>query len=114
MNVNELPTVKIDPDGGKFIMVEVEDSRKKEEIIIIRGNSIFDRHKDILEWFKTSELNDPCLEYYCSGGGEMFVYQKEKRVLIDGYSCDFGREPRGKTIAILQKHFPEYEVKATS
>ena len=50
------------------------------------------------------------LEFSILGGGKLEFYYESRKLRVYDSSEQFGREPRERTIRILQESFPDYEI----
>jgi hypothetical protein len=106
MELNQIPNVIVDPEGGyKYILAVVfsYNGRKK----VVRADKQCDFHREILE-----RLEDEVypLGTRCVGGGQIRINPKEKVIEIGGRSGDFGRADHGIAKELLQAKFPDYEI----
>lgn len=110
MALADILKVRIDPNyGNKFIVAKVTDGNG-EERLVVRADMSCKYHKDILEKLQ-QEVRLVGLFAHCIGGGQIYVNQEQKTILIWGRTSDFGMEPNRKETAImLQAAFPGFTI----
>ncbi|XP_015782080.1 14 kDa phosphohistidine phosphatase [Tetranychus urticae] len=107
LNMENIPEVDIDGRGKfKYIQIKVKDDSGNEKLII-RGHRDAGYHADILERVQSHYPNLRC---DCPGGGRILHEPDKKKILVYGYSMGFGRGDHEVTVAILKKHYPDYNI----
>ena len=104
-------------DTGRFKYIQIKVSNKKnpeDYKIIIRGSSEFPYHKYIYRDFMNKilyEKDKSLFENYNfepNGGGRIDI--KNKNISVYGYSTVYGQAEHEKTVEILKKFYPEYNI----
>lgn len=77
--------------------------------LIVRGFGRCEYHADIYD--EVEEKIRACgLDAQCLGGGRIAHEPSAKRIKVYGYSMGFGRADHTKTVTILKKKYPNYEI----
>ena len=104
------------PEGAigyqKYILVQ--DGNGKETVISLP----LGYHADIASEYawrygKEESWGSPegDLEFEVLGGGRITLNPERKTISLYDRSVDYGREPRERTVEILQEAYPEYKIK---
>ena len=97
--------VEID-SGGVFKYVLI---RCNGEDLIVRGFKWANYHADIYDQVEM-EMTRKGVKCSCIGGGRIDHDSDNKRIIVYGYSVGFGRADHAKTVQLLLKKYPDYDI----
>ena len=108
----------IDNNGKfKYIQIKVNNiENQNESKIIIRGTSNNVKyHKDIFTNFINNEINKNIqmknnFSFEIIGGGKIIFDNKNKTIILYGYSTAYGPADHSLTSSIIKKYYPNYEI----
>ena len=100
----------IDNNGKfKYIQIKVNNiENQNESKIIIRGTDIFTN-------FINNEINNNIqmknnFSFEIIGGGKIIFDNKNKTIILYGYSTAYGPADHSLTSSIIKKYYPNYEI----
>ncbi|CAD5123395.1 unnamed protein product [Dimorphilus gyrociliatus] len=100
--------VDIDADGRfKYILIKVGKGSINK--LIVRGYDSCGYHADILDLVEPG-IRALGFEVDCVGGGRILHEPNKKSILVYGYSQGFGRADHAKTVEILKRQYPAYNI----
>ena len=87
---------------AKYVLIQVSTLDNGECKTIVRANKMAGYHKDIYNPVSqdlTDKHNVSCMVL---GGGRIFVNISRKKILVYGYSVDFGKANHEETVNIIK------------
>eukprot|EP00293_Proteomonas_sulcata_P012289 CAMPEP_0184296640 /NCGR_PEP_ID=MMETSP1049-20130417/7605_1 /TAXON_ID=77928 /ORGANISM="Proteomonas sulcata, Strain CCMP704" /LENGTH=116 /DNA_ID=CAMNT_0026605977 /DNA_START=207 /DNA_END=557 /DNA_ORIENTATION=+ len=100
--------VDIDDNGTfKYILIRVTGGAST--FFVVRGFGWAEYHDDIYQEV-SARIEAQGLETECVGGGRIQRVAATKSLKVYGYSQAFGRADHQKSVDLLQKDFPDYEI----
>ena len=86
---------------AKYVLIQVtlENGQCKT---IVRANKMAGYHKDIYEPVSQDLTNKYDVTCMVLGGGRIFVNISRKKILVYGYSVDFGKANHDETVNIIK------------
>ncbi|KAJ1373200.1 hypothetical protein KIN20_035548 [Parelaphostrongylus tenuis] len=113
MPLSDIADVDIDPSGTfKYILIQCSDKSKNDQKFIVRGYSKCEYHDDIFKLAR-NDAGD-AFNLKCVGGGKIKHENDKKRILVYGESQGFGQADHSKTVDILKKRYPDYQITSSS
>jgi len=110
------PAAVIDPEGTfKYVLIEAyatdpenpeSDEHRK---LLVRGNRGAEYHANAYD-DEEELLMAKGLDCQCLGGGRILHEPDKKYIKVYGYSMGFGRADHTKTVEVLQKKYPDYNI----
>jgi hypothetical protein len=105
MNLEEIPTVSIDPEGRfKYILARITDNQGNQKLVV-RGRRDAKEHAALVKELKKN-IGDMNLEIL--GGGWIAFIENDKCILIL-MGSSFGTADHEKTAQLLREAFPGHE-----
>ena len=102
--MSDIEPVEIDGGGVfKYVLIKCNDE------FIVRGFKWAEYHADIYEKVEV-DMHKKGVSCSCVGGGRIDHDSDNKRIIVYGYSVGFGRADHSKTVQILLKKYPEYDI----
>uniref|UniRef100_A0A7E4ZSE8 Janus/Ocnus n=1 Tax=Panagrellus redivivus TaxID=6233 RepID=A0A7E4ZSE8_PANRE len=107
--LDEIADVELDGVGKfKYIQILVKDKVRGDSKLVIRGYAHCAYHADILDEVKSSSPSG--FTFTCPGGGRIDLSHEDKTIFIFGYSQAYGQPDHRKSVDIVKKYYPDYEV----
>ncbi len=102
----DVEAVAIDGEGCfKYILIEAGVGEAAR--VLVRGTSSAEYHIQVLEGARKQH---PGVPMRCLGGGRIEHEPAAKRILVYGYSVQFGRANHELAVELLKAAFPAYQV----
>lgn len=106
--LDAIENVDIDADGRfKYILIKVGKGDVGK--FIVRGYDSCGYHADILDQVEPG-IRGLGFDIDCVGGGRILHEPNKKSILVYGYSQGFGRADHAKTVEILKRQYPVYNI----
>eukprot|EP00638_Chattonella_subsalsa_P010238 CAMPEP_0117744564 /NCGR_PEP_ID=MMETSP0947-20121206/6834_1 /TAXON_ID=44440 /ORGANISM="Chattonella subsalsa, Strain CCMP2191" /LENGTH=129 /DNA_ID=CAMNT_0005561537 /DNA_START=152 /DNA_END=541 /DNA_ORIENTATION=+ len=109
VQLNQFSPVEIDEDcRQKYVLMKGVDT-DLNSAFFVRGKKRAEFHVDAAE--STVEAMEACgFATEITGGGRIEHSSSDKKILIYGYSMQFGLADHSKTASMIQEAYPDYEV----
>ena len=109
------PSVRIDKGVFKYVLIEAyatdPGTDTEHSKLLVRGLVSAEYHADVYE--HEEELlrkSSGGLDCQCLGGGRILHEPERKYIKVYGYSVGYGKADHTKSVELLKKHYPSYEI----
>ena len=109
------PSVRIDKGVFKYVLIEAyatdPGTDTEHSKLLVRGLVSAEYHADVYE--HEEELlrkSSGGLDCQCLGGGRILHEPQRKYIKVYGYSVGYGKADHTKSVELLKKHYPNYEI----
>ena len=109
------PSVRIDKGVFKYVLIEAyatdPGTDTEHSKLLVRGLVSAEYHADVYE--HEEELlrkSSGGLDCQCLGGGRILHEPQRKYIKVYGYSVGYGKADHTKSVELLKKHYPSYEI----
>ena len=109
------PSVRIDKGVFKYVLIEAyatdPGTDTEHSKLLVRGLVSAEYHADVYE--HEEELlrkSSGGLDCQCLGGGRILHEPERKYIKVYGYSVGYGKADHTKSVELLKKHYPNYEI----
>jgi len=105
----------IDSNGAfKYVLIEAyatdpDQPDKENSKLLVRGRLSAEYHADVFD-VEEELLRAKGLDCQCLGGGRILHEPSKKYLKVYGYSVGFGLADHTKTVEVLKKKYPDYEI----
>lgn len=101
--------VDIDASGTfKYVLIKLHKEDNTTDFIV-RGYAWAEYHADIYDQVM-EEFTSSKIDTECTGGGRIRHDPQKKEIFVYGYSVGFGRADHSKTVKLIQRKYPGYNV----
>ncbi|XP_023331945.1 14 kDa phosphohistidine phosphatase [Eurytemora carolleeae] len=110
--LNKVPDVEIDSGVFKYVYIRVYADAGGDERLekdIVRGYTFAEYHADIYDRID-EEVQKLGLDCECMGGGRIEHSPERKYIKVYGYSMGYGKANHERSIEILKKKYPDYNM----
>ena len=113
--LQKIETVDIDLDNGaeeykaKYVVLKVtlEDGAFK---YIVRARKKAAYHRDVSDPVSRDLVEKFGVHCECIGGGRVLVNVSSKKILVFGYSVDFGKADHSMTVTAIKELLPQWNI----
>ena len=116
--LEEWSSVRIDNGVFKYVLIEAyatnPGSDTEHSKLLVRGLVSAEYHADVYE--HEEELlrsKSKGLDCQCLGGGRILHEPERRYIKVYGYSVGYGKADHTKSVELLKKHYPDYEIEWT-
>ena len=109
------PSVRIDKGVFKYVLIEAyatdPGTDTEHSKLLVRGLVSAEYHADVYE--HEEELlrkSSGGLDCQCLGGGRILHEPERQYIKVYGYSVGYGKADHTKSVELLKKHYPNYEI----
>lgn len=114
--LEEIETVNIDLDNGaeeykaKYVILKVITKEDDDFKYIFRARKRAAYHRDVSGPISRDLEEKFGVRCEVGGGGRVLVNVSSKKILVYGYSVDFGKADHSMTVAAIKEVLPEWTV----
>ena len=113
--LEDWPSVVIEKGVFKYVLIEAyatdPDSDTEHSKLLVRGNVSAEYHADVYEHEEEllrAKANG--LDCQCLGGGRILHEPERQYIKVYGYSVGYGKADHTKSVELLKKHYPSYQI----